>query len=484
MTAAARSIAIVGGGFGGVAAAAMLHRSGRYDVTVFERCDGIGGVWFSNKYPGVACDVPSHFYELSFAPNPHWSRRYAPGAEIQAYLETVARREGVLHCIRTGTEVTGARWEDGHNRWVLETTAGKFEADVLITACGQLSVPKTPTIPGLDDFDGPAFHSARWRNDIDLAGQRVTVVGTGCSAIQIVPAIQPIADRVDVYQRSAGWTFPKLDLAYSERSIRLFSRFPVLQRLDRAAVFAQQEIGTAALTRHRWLLQPLRAVGRWQIERAIADPALRAKVTPRDEFGCKRLMLTDDWHRTLTQPNVNLVTDPIAAVTPRGVRTADGTERAADVLVLATGFATHGFVAPMEVAGVGSQTLADVWGRHPRAYLGVTVPGFPNLFLLYGPNTNGGAGSAVFAVEAAMRHVLRALDAMDRANACRIEITREAAEVFDRQLRAALDRTVWHSGCTNWFVDDNGHDSNQWPWLWMTYRRRTARIQPGAYAIA
>jgi cation diffusion facilitator CzcD-associated flavoprotein CzcO len=474
---------VVGGGFGGVGAAVMLKRAGYEQVTVFERGERLGGVWHHNTYPGAACDIPSHLYEFSFAPNPRWSRRYAPQPEIQAYLEDLARGYGVMERIRTGTEVTGARWDEQRDRWVLETSAGTHEADVLVTACGQLSVPAVPPIPGLDSFAGPAFHTARWRHDVDLAGKRVAVVGTGCSAIQVVPAIQPGVDQVDVYQRSPGWTLPKMDIPYSERAKRLFERFPILQRLDRTSVFAFQELAAAGMTKHRWLLPAFRAIARRRIEGAIADPALRRKVTPTDEFGCKRVMLTDEWYPTLTKPNVELVTDRIAEVTPGAIRTQDGTERPADVLVLATGFATHGFVAPMEIAGAGGRRLSEEWAEVPRAYFGLSVPGFPNMFLLYGPNTNGGSGSVVNTIEAGVNHVIAALDELERAEARRIEVSRQAAEEFDRDLRAALAGTVWHSGCTNWYVDENGHDPNQWPWLWSTYRRRTERIEPGAYAL-
>jgi cation diffusion facilitator CzcD-associated flavoprotein CzcO len=477
-------IAVVGGGFGGVAAAVLLRRAGHEDVTVFERGERVGGVWNHNTYPGAACDIPSHLYEFSFAPNPRWSRRYAPQAEIQAYLEDVARRAGVLGSIRTSTEVQRASWDAERSRWILDTTAGRHEADVVITACGQLSTPSVPPIPGLDGFAGPAFHTARWRHDVDLTGKRVAVIGSGCSAIQVVPAIQPVVDRLDVYQRSPGWTFPKMDFAYKERTRRLFERLPVLQRLDRAAIFAFQELGAAAMTRHRWLLQPFRTIARRQITTSIEDPELRRKVTPSDEVGCKRIMLTDEWYPTLTKPNVELVTDRIAEVTPSGIRTQDGTERPADVLVLATGFKTHGFVAPMEVVGDGGRTLTQEWADVPRAYYGLSVPGFPNLFLVYGPNTNGGTGSVVSTIEAGMAHVIAALDALGRAGARRIEIRREAAEAFDRRLRAALGQTVWHTGCTNWYVDEHGNDPNQWPWLWSTYRRRTARLEPGAYALS
>jgi cation diffusion facilitator CzcD-associated flavoprotein CzcO len=478
-----RSVAIVGAGFGGVGAAVLLSRAGYRDVTVFERGERVGGVWNHNTYPGAACDVPSHLYEFSFAPNPHWSRRYAPQGEIQAYLEDVARRHGVLEKVRTNTEVTGASWQEHSGRWLLETSAGAHEADILVTACGQLSVPKMPKVPGLDSFAGPAFHTSQWRHDVDLSGKRVAVIGTGCSAIQVVPAIQPKVAALDVYQRSPGWTFPKMDFAYSERAQGLFERFPWLQRLDRMGVFAFMELGAAAMTGHRWLLKPFRAVARRQIKSAIADERLRAKVTPEDEIGCKRLMLTDEWYPTLTRPNVELITDPIAEITASGVRLLDGSERPADVLVLATGFKTHGFVAPMEITGAGGRTLAAEWEPAPYAYLGMSVPGFPNMFLLYGPNTNGGTGSVIYTIEAGMEHVIAALGALERSRTQRIEIRRQTAEAFNRELRQALAGSVWHTGCTSWYVDENGNDPSQWPWLWSTYRRRVSRIEPGAYAL-
>ena len=484
MAGSKRSIAIVGGGFAGVGAAVMLRRAGHHDVTVFEKGERVGGVWHHNTYPGAACDVPSHLYEFSFAPNPRWSRRYAPQAEIQAYLEDVARREGVLDRIRTGTEVRSARWDAERGRWSLTTAAGEHEADVLVTACGQLSVPSVPHLPGLDSFEGPAFHTARWEHDVDLTGKRVAVLGTGCSAIQVVPAIRPIVERVDVYQRSPGWTLPKMDYEYRERTKRLFERFPALQRLDRAAVFAFMELGALAMTRRRRLLALFRAAGRWQINRTIKDPELREKVTPKDEIGCKRIMLTDEWYPTLLEPNVGLVTDRIAEITPGGIRTVDGTERAHDVIVLATGFQAHAFVAPMEIAGADGRSLAEAWAGVPRAYLGMTVPGFPNMFLLYGPNTNGGTGSVVYTIEANMGHVIAALDELERADARRIEVTRQAAEQFDRELRSALAGTVWHSGCTSWYVDEDGNDPSQWPWMWSEYRKRTEKIEPGAYVVA
>ncbi len=476
-------MAVVGGGFGGVGAATMLRREGYEDVTVFEKGDRIGGVWHHNTYPGAACDVPSHLYEFSFAPN-RWSRRYAPQAEIQAYVEGVARRFGVLEKVRTGAEVTSARWEEERGRWLLETSAGPHQADVLVTACGQLSVPKFPPIPGLTNFEGPAFHTAEWRHDVDLAGKQVAVIGAGCSAIQVVPAIQPQVERVDVYQRSPGWTIPRMDYEYPDWAHALFKRFPAVRRLDRASVFAFHELAAAAMTKHRWLLPAFRALGRRQIEKAIEDPELRRKVTPADELGCKRVMLTDEWYPTLAKPNVELVTERIAEVTRDGVRDERGVERPADALVLATGFASHDFVAPMAIAGRDGRTLEEEWGEVPRAYLGLSVPEFPNMFLLYGPNTNGGSGSVINTLECGVRHVIAALGELERTASNQIEIRREAAQRFDRELREALAKTVWHTGCTSWYVDENGNDPSQWPWLWTTYRRRTEQLEPGAYELS
>ena len=461
----------------------MLRRAGYHDVTVFERAEGVGGVWQHNTYPGAACDIPSHLYEFSFEPNPRWSRRYAPQAEIQAYLEDVARRYGVLERVRTRTEVSDARWDPERAKWTLQTSGGEHEADVLITACGQLSVPSVPPIPGLDQFPGPAFHTARRRHDVSLEGRRVAVIGTGCSAIQVVPAIQPIAEHVDVYQRSPGWTFPRTDFAYSERTKRLLERFPAIQRLDRASIIAFHELGAAAMTSKPWLLRAFRAIGRHQINRAIKDPELRRRATPTDEVGCKRVMVTDDWYPTLCKPNVELISDQIETVTATGIATTDGEERPADVLVLATGFQTHGFVAPMEITGTGDRTLSREWAGVPRAYLGLTVPGFPNMFLIYGPNTNGGTGSVIYTIEAGITHVIAALRELDRTGARSIEVRRDALEAFDEELQAALGRTVWHTGCTNWYVDANGNDPNQWPWLWRTYRRRTAQLDNHAYVL-
>ncbi|HWU32594.1 MAG TPA: NAD(P)/FAD-dependent oxidoreductase, partial [Marmoricola sp.] len=433
-----RTVAIVGGGFGGVGAAIRLTQQG-HDVVAFEKSSRLGGVWNDNEYPGAACDIASHLYEYSFTPNPNWSRRFAPQAEIQAYIEDVAQRYGVADKVRLNTEVLSAEW-DGSS-WVLHTSAGEHRADVLVAACGQLQTPSIPPIAGLDSFTGKAFHTARWDSEAVLKGQRVGVIGSGCSAIQVVPAIQPEVEHLDVFQRSPGWTLPKGDRLYSEGAKRRFRRFPLLQRLSRRSLYWQQEVFTLAMTRYAVLRKLVAPLSKRQITKAIADPSLRAKVMPTDEIGCKRIMLTDAWYPALTQNNVDVVTDRIREVVPDGIVTADGEHHRLDVLVLATGFKSHEFVAPMEITGPAGR-LRDSWAGVPKAYLGMSVPNFPNLFLIYGPNTNGGTGSVVVTLEACIEHVVEALNQMDRRNAATIEVTQQAATEFDVELRAALAKTV------------------------------------------
>ncbi|GAC1521837.1 MAG: NAD(P)/FAD-dependent oxidoreductase [Marmoricola sp.] len=477
-----RSVAIVGGGFGGVGAAVRLSDEG-HEVVVFEKASRLGGVWHHNAYPGAACDIASHLYEFSFAPNPNWSRRFAPQAEIQAYIEDVAQRFGVTQKVRFNTEVRSAVWDGASCQWVLTTSAGEHRADVLVAACGQLQTPSIPPIAGLDSFAGPAFHTARWQPEVDLAGKRVGVIGSGCSAIQVVPAIQPEVGHLDVFQRSPGWTLPKGDRPYTEAQQRRYRRFPVLQRLSRASLYWQQEVFTLAMTKYALLRKLVAPVSRRQITKAIADPTLRAKVMPTDQIGCKRIVLTDAWYPALTQPNVDVVSERIREVVPDGIITADGALHPLDALVLATGFKAHEFVAPMEITGLADRRLADEWSPSPRAYLGMSVPGFPNMFLLYGPNTNGGTGSVVVTLEACIEHVVAATRQMDQRRATTIQVTRQAAEEFDVELKAALAGTVWHTGCSNWYVDEAGNDPNQWPWQWSRFKRRTATLEPGAYAF-
>jgi cation diffusion facilitator CzcD-associated flavoprotein CzcO len=481
------SVGIVGAGFGGVGMGITLRRAGFEHFEIFERADTVGGVWRANTYPGAACDVPSHLYSYSFAPGHRWSRRYAPQPEILRYLEDCSRSFGITPHLRLGTAVAAASFDATKGRWTLRTEAGtSHEFDVLVTACGQLATPAIPALPGLADFDGPAFHSADWEHDCELAGRRVAVLGTGASAIQFVPEIAPITAELTVYQRSAPWIVPKVDRLYPEWERRVFERFPLRVAASRAGFFAFLEYATYGFTGHAWVAAPIRRLAERERRRVLGDhPELLAKATPDYEIGCKRVLFTSDWYPTLTRPDVELVTDEIERITPGGVRTADGVERAADVIVFGTGFRSHDFVAPMQVHGLGGAELNEVWADRPEAFLGMTVSGFPNMFVLYGPNTNHGAGSVPYTLESQFSYALDAIRRLRAGGYRWIDLRREAQAAWRAEIEQRSARTVWTSGgCSNWYVNANGENTNNWPGPWLEYRRRTRRINPGDYRVA
>ena len=477
------SVAIVGGGFGGIGTAITLRQRGTEDLLVFERGERLGGVWQHNTYPGIACDVPSHLYSYSFARNPQWKRRYSPGDQIREYLEDCTRRFGVEDAVRTGVDVTAAVWDEARALWHITTSDGDYDAKVLVTACGQLSEPSIPTVEGIERFAGPAFHSARWRDDIDLTGLRVAVVGTGASAIQFVPAIAPLVKQMHVFQRSAPWIIPKGDRAYAPWENHLFERLPVRQVASRFANWAFFEAAAPGFVDHRWLLRPIAAANAALLRRQVADPVLREQLRPTDEIGCKRLLVSNDWYPTFTRPNVELVTDGVAQVTETSIIGRDGIEREVDVIVFGTGFNANGFVAPMQVTGRSGANLADVWDPLPQAYLGTAVSGFPNLFMLYGPNTNMGAGSAIFLLESQMRHVAQAVGLLRRTRGRSLEVRPEAQVAFNQEMRDRLARSVWESGCSNWYVDEQGHDTSNWPGTMTEFRRRSAKVSLDDYRL-
>lgn len=477
------SVAIVGGGFGGIGTAITLKERGIEDLLVFERGERLGGVWQHNRYPGIACDVPSHLYSYSFARNPHWERRYSPGGQIREYLEDCMRRFGVEDLVRTGVDVTGAVWDESRALWKLTTSDGPYEAKVLVTACGQLSEPNIPKVEGIERFAGPAFHSARWREDLDLSGLRVAVVGTGASAIQFVPAIAPLVKQLHVFQRSAPWILPKNDRAYAPWENRLFERFPLRQLAGRFANWALFEAAAPGFVDRRWMLRPVAAANAALLRRQVADPALRERLRPTDEVGCKRLLVSNDWYPTFTRPNVELVTDGVAEVTETSIIGNDGVEREVDVIVFGTGFNANGFVAPMQITGREGVTLADAWEPLPQAYMGTSVSGFPNLFLLYGPNTNMGAGSAIYLLESQMRHVAEAVGLLRRTRGRSLDVRPEVQAAFNEELRERLARSVWESGCSNWYVDEHGYDTSNWPGTMSEFRRRSAQVGLDAYRL-
>jgi cation diffusion facilitator CzcD-associated flavoprotein CzcO/acetyl esterase/lipase len=476
----APTVAIIGAGFGGIGLAITLKKAGVDSLTILEKADGIGGVWRDNTYPGAACDVPSHLYSFSFEPNPDWSRRYSPQPEILDYLERCIERYGLRPSLRLGTEVRRAEFDEGSGGWRIETDEGTVEADVLVSACGQLSRPATTRIEGAERFKGPIFHTARWDHDVELQGKRVAVIGTGASTIQVVPAIAERVGQVDVYQRSAPYVIPKKDRPYMPWERRLFRWFPPARLLARFTQWLFFEIFIAAFNQFK-------AVGRVgvrmfdrNLDDQVSDPDLKRALTPDDVLGCKRVLISPDYYSTLERPNVELVTQGVRELTKTGVVAEDGTERRADVIVLSTGFESTRFLAPMEIRGRDGRDLNEVWREGANAYLGMTVAGFPNLFVMYGPNTNLGSGSIIFQLESQMAYIADAVDQLRRTGGW-LSVRPEVQQAFDSEMQSRLSTSVWQTGCNNWYLDEHGRNTNNWPGFTLEYRRRTRRLNPRDY---
>ncbi len=477
-------VAIVGAGFSGIGMAIALRRAGHTDVTVFERSDDIGGVWHHNTYPGAACDVPSYLYSFTADQRRDWTRPCSPQPEIHDYLRDVAERRGVAASVRLNCEVTSADFDEAALTWPLTTAGGeRVEADALVLACGQLSRPRLPDIPGMGDFAGPSFHSAEWDHSVELAGRRVAVVGTGASAVQFVPEIATGAARVDVYQRTPPWILPRRNREYAPWAQAAIRRIPGMQKLRRAGMLAFMESGIASQTRVRPLALSLWAWSSWHMRRQVKDPALRRRLRPRYPIGCKRVLFTSHYLPALARPNVELVDERIERITEHGVVTADGREHAVDVIVYGTGFDAHAFVAPMAVTGAGGRTLAAAWEGGAEAHLGVSVTGFPNLFLLYGPNTNLGFGSIIVMVEAQLAYVLDALRRLAASGAAALDVRPEVQRASGEELQRRLRHSVWTS-CRSWYREDgDGRVVNNWPGQMAEYVRRTRRVDPAEYRL-
>jgi cation diffusion facilitator CzcD-associated flavoprotein CzcO len=468
------SVIVIGAGFGGLAAAHHLREAGITDITVLERADDVGGVWRENTYPGAACDVPSVLYSWSFARKHDWSHRYARQPEILDYIRSHSSASGLRDLVRTGAEVTGATWDDVGRHWTVGLAGGEeLRADVVVSAVGQLSRPAVPALPGLDDFGGPAFHTATWDHDVDLAGKRVAVVGTGASAIQLVPAIVDRVASLTVFQRSAPYVVPKPDGAYSPRQQHRFAAHPRLHRLTRQGVFHLSEQLNRTLDSEGRLVDVLHKAWRLQLRRQVRDPALRARLVPDYPLGCKRLLFSNDWYPALTRPHVDVVADRIEAVEPGGLRTADGVLHEADVIVFGTGFAATEFLAPMEIRGRSGRLLSDAWQGGARAHLGITVPGFPSFFVLYGPNTNLGGSSIIGMLEAQAGYVAQAATSVGRHGP--LEVRAERAAAYDAEMQRRLGESVW-SSCTSWYRDPSGRITTNWPGTVREYQQRTLRL--------
>jgi cation diffusion facilitator CzcD-associated flavoprotein CzcO len=477
-------VAIVGSGFSGLGMAIRLRQEGIEDFVVLERASELGGTWRDNTYPGCQCDIPSALYSYSFAPNPEWSRFYPLQAEIRDYLNRCATDFGVLPRIRFETDVTEAEWDEDARRWRVGTTGGPLTADVLVSAMGGLTEPADPDIPGLDTFAGTRFHSATWNHDHDLTGERVASIGTGASAVQYIPEIQPRVGRLHVFQRTPSWVMPDPDRRVTDIEHRLWKRFPSTQRALRRALYLAHESTVFGTIVNRRLSNGLEAIARRHLRSQVRDPDLRERLTPTYTIGCKRITMSNTYYRALTQPNTELVTDAITEVRPHSIVTADGTEREVDTLILGTGFRIFDNPAFERVRGRGGISLAEAWGGSPRAYLGSTITGFPNLFLLVGPNSAGGYNSIIFTSESHINYALAAIKAMDARGIDSVEVRPEVYDGFTREADRRLANSVWNEGgCASWYFDENGRNAVWWPGFTWRLWQRTRRFDPGEYVV-
>ncbi|WP_051767320.1 flavin-containing monooxygenase [Streptomyces sp. NRRL S-37] len=479
-------IAVIGAGFAGLAAAVQLKRQGIESFTVYEKAGDLGGTWRDNTYPGAGCDIPSHLYSYAFAPYRDSRVRYPGQPQVLEYLRACAREHGVERHVRYGTEITSAHYDDARGQWTLEAADGRTHtAEVVISAVGQLHRPNVPRLAGAEDFTGTAFHTARWDHGHVLDGRSVAVVGTGSSAAQVVPAIADRVRRLHVFQRTANWVLPKPDARFHPALSLLLRAVPAAHHAYRSMLFRRSEaVLLPALRGNRFLGAMLRTMALRHLRAGVPDPELRARLTPDFAVGCKRVVLSSDWYPTLARDHVDVVTDPIARVTAKGIETADGVHREVDTIVYATGFRTTEFLAPMTVTGRGGLALREVWRGGARAYLGIHVPGFPNLFLMYGPNTNLGHNSVILTLEAQAVHVARcvALLASRAAAGVRgMEATEQALDAWQRRVDEGSAGTVWTGSCTSWFKTGDGVLTNNWPYRTTHYQRMTARPDPAAF---
>ena len=478
-------VLVVGAGFAGLGTAIKLDENGLGDFLVVERGATVGGTWRDNTYPGAACDVPSQLYSFSFAPNPDWSRSFSPQPEIQAYLEKTAQRAGVLDRFRFGVTVEDIAYDEDEQHWTVSTDAGDLVADIVVTGSGGLSEPRLPEIEGIESFTGEIFHSARWNHDYDLTGKRVAVIGTGASAIQIVPEVAKQVAHLDVYQRTAPWVMPRRDREYTRLEKLGFRYLPFMQKAYRTGIYWGRECFVPGFTVNPKLAAPAAKMALQNIERGISDPELRKAVTPNFQIGCKRILISNDYYPTLDQDHVDLVTDGISAITPGGIVTSDGTTREVDAIIVATGFYTTEQPIAHHIKGRDGRTLADAWRTDGMAaYKGTTISGFPNLFQIVGPNTGLGHSSMVFIIESQIAYIVSALQQMGQHEIATVEPTPEAQQAWNDDIQRRMQRTVWNTGgCASWYLDDHGRNVTLWPRTTFKFRQLLSSFDPDQYVV-
>ncbi|MFO7704051.1 MAG: NAD(P)/FAD-dependent oxidoreductase [Halopseudomonas sp.] len=478
-------VLIIGAGFGGIGLGIRLDQQGLSDYLILEKASEVGGTWRDNSYPGAACDVPSHLYSFSFEPKADWSSKYAPQAEILAYLKYCVERYQLAPRICLDCEVLAAEFDASAGLWRVTTSDGQqITAKALVSACGQLNRPIYPQIPGLQDFAGEAFHSADWRHDLDLQGQRIAVIGTGASAIQFVPQITPLARELTLFQRSAAYVIGKPDRRYSPRERALLQRFPGLQRLSRYWQYLSHEVRALAFISFPALMKVLEKRFRAHLHQGVNNPDKRNQLIPDYPMGCKRMLISNDFYPALDQPHVRLNTCAIERITADGVLTSDGVEHAADVLIYGTGFAATDFLAPMRITGLNGQELNAAWQAGAEAYKGISVHGFPNLFLLYGPNTNLGHSSIIYMLESQFNYVVGCIQALRRQGLRYMDVKPEVQGAFNTRVQQAIGTTIWSRGCTSWYQTADGKQTNNWPGYTFSYRRLTRQPELKDYDLA
>lgn len=474
-------VVIVGAGFSGLCMSIQLMRAGIHDFVVLEKADRVGGTWRDNDYPGAACDIPSHLYSFSFEPHPGWTRAFPLQAEIQDYLERVTDKYGVRSHIRFGSEVDSAAFDEGSGTWSVGTKDGaRFRARALVLGNGALHIPAYPDIPGRDRFAGTSFHSARWDHAYDLSDKTVAVLGTGASAIQFVPQIAAKVRRLHVFQRTPAWIVPKPDHAIGSVAQGLYARVPALQRLVRAGIYWHHEARALAFLRPQ-LMRFAEPLARRHLARSIADPALRAALTPDYRMGCKRILISNDFYPALTRPNVELVTAPIEQIEPGGVRTRDGVVREVDAILYGTGFRGTDYLSAIRIVGLAGRELNASWQGSPETYLGITVAGFPNLYLLMGPGTGLGHNSMIFMIEAQARYARQCIVALREHGLRALDVRPDVQRAFTAELQRKLGQTVWMSGCKSWYQTADGRAAALWPGFTVSYWLRTRNLDLGDY---
>ncbi len=476
-------VTILGTGFAGLGMAIQLKRHGYDDFVLLEKAAESGGTWRDNTYPGCACDIPSHLYSFSFAPNPRWSHMYSPQSEIREYLHSCTERFGILPHIQWSSELQDASWNEDDQRWHITTVRGQLTTDILVLGNGPLSEPSLPSIPGIEHFEGVLFHSAQWKHDYDLTGKRVAVIGTGASTIQFVPRIQPRVGHLTLFQRTPPWILPRLDHPIAVWQCALFRILPLTQRIVRSKIYWQRELTALGLVYRPGMLEAGMRIAQQHLVAQVPDPVLRAKLTPQYTLGCKRVLLSDDFYPVLTKPNVEVVTERICEVRANTIVTKDGREYEVDTIICGTGFHVTDAHLPQVIHGRDGRSLADTWHDGTHAYKGTAVAGFPNLFLLIGPNTGLGHNSMVFMIESQITYILDCLRTMNRRALQSVEVRPASEEAFNTEMQRRMKGTVWTSGCASWYLDANGRNTTLWPGFTFEFRRRTRHFDPQHYDL-